>query len=56
MSPVELPKGEGTGCGSVAGYTRHKRAGELACAACKAAWRTYYKAYRALGRKKQADK
>lgn len=48
---VDLPKGSGTGCGSVAGYTRHKRADELACAACKAAWRSYYRAYRALGRK-----
>jgi hypothetical protein len=51
MSSTDLPKGAGTGCGSVAAYIRHKRKDELACAECKAAWRNYYRAYRALGRK-----
>lgn len=52
---VELPKGNGTGCGSIAGYVRHKRSGEASCIQCKAAWREYYKAYRALGRKAKKD-
>ena len=52
---IELPKGDPSKCGSVASYIRHKRADQLACAACKAAWRQYYKAYRALGRKKKQE-
>lgn len=53
---IELPKGNGTECGSVAAYQRHKRKGELACAACKSAWSAYYRAYRALGRKNKGSK
>lgn len=52
---IDLPKGEGTGCGSVAGYVRHKRRDELPCADCKRAWRDYYRAYRALGRKAKKE-
>lgn len=48
---IELPKGDSADCGSIAGYTRHKRNAEATCAACKSAWRRYYQAYRALGRK-----
>lgn len=50
---VDLPKGDSSECGSVASYMRHRRAGEVVCIQCKAAWRKYYQAYRALGRKKK---
>jgi hypothetical protein len=52
---VSLPKGDPTECGSIASYMRHRRKGEPACAPCKAAWRRYFAAYRALGRKPKKD-
>ena len=38
------------GCGTTAGYIKHRRALEAACAPCKAAWSAYYRAYRASKR------
>lgn len=35
-----------TTCGSIAGYTRHRRQKEPTCIECKAAWRDYYRELR----------
>jgi hypothetical protein len=34
------------GCGTTAGYTRHRRRKETACASCAEAWRTYGRGYK----------
>lgn len=41
-------------CGSIAGYTRHRRKKEPTCIECKAAWRDYYRDMRR--RKEEASK
>ena len=33
-------------CGTIAAYTRHRRAGEPPCDACKVAWADYQREYK----------
>ena len=44
---VQRAKRTHANCGTISGYQRHRRAGEVVCRACQEAWRDYNRAKRA---------
>ena len=46
----KAPPTEMSSCGTTEGAVAHDRRGQQRCQACKAAWNTYYREYRAKNR------